>query len=191
MSFQFWQDEEMTTSATELSFVFDNNSTTSQGVVYFGSPDTNVALQTISNQGVANVELTPTQSLQQPERGVNISVGQCFIVNDIVFQCVTAGDTSSTAVSYPNTVGQAVQDGGAVMNGIYPAHKPSEIKLALSENGIEQATAGGSIGLGNTVRGGAAIAVYYKIENGVRQVSDTGAYNNLCIAINDCVEVAI
>ena len=158
-------------------------------MLYFGSPDSNIALQTVNNQGVDNVALSPVQSLRQPERDTAVNIGQCFIVNNIVFQCVEAGTTASNAVSYPSYVGAVATDGTATLNAIYTAHRPNEIKLALSESGLETATAGGALQLGNTIQGGASIAIYYSITNGVEQVSDTGAYANLCIALNDCVEV--
>lgn len=191
MAFGLYIDEEMTQAATSLSFVFNQEHNTASGVLYFGSPDTTVALQTIVNQGVDNVELRTIVALGQPERNTAINLGQCFIVNSIVFQCVEAGTTASNAVSYPSNVGGVATDGTAVLNAIYPAHAPSEIKLALSEQGLDNATAGGALQLGNTIQGGAAIAIYYSITNSVSQVSDTGAYANLCIALNDCVEVAL
>lgn len=191
MAFGLYTDEEMTMPATGLSFVFNQENNTRQGVLYFGSPDSNIALQTVNNQGVDNVILSPIQSLGQPERDTALNIGQCFIVNNIVFQCVEAGVTASNTVSYPSYVGAVATDGTATLNAIYTAHRPSEIKLALSEPALENATAGGALQLGNTIQGGAAIAIYYSITNGVEQVSDTGAFANICIALNDCVEVAL
>lgn len=191
MSFGLYLDEEMTQAATSLSFVFNQEHNTASGVLYFGSPDTGVALQTVVNQGVDNVTLSPIVALWQPERSTQLNLGQCFIVNGIVFQCVEAGTTASNAVSYPSNVGGVATDGTAVLNAIYPAHAPDEIKLSLSEQGLDNTTAGGALQLGNTIQGGAAIAIYYSITNGVSQVSDTGAYANLCLALNDCVEVAL
>ena len=191
MAFGLYQDEEMTQAATSLSFVFNQEHNTASGVLYFGSPNTGVALQTVVNQGVDNVSLSPIVALGQPERSTQLSLGQCFIVNGIVFQVATAGETAATIPSYPSNVGGVATDGTAVLNAIYPAHAPNEIKLALSEQGLDNATAGGALQLGNTIQGGAAIAIYYSITNGVQQVSDTGAYANLCLALNDCVEVAL
>lgn len=190
--FRFWQEPTMDNQAFVLSFIRDlaETNTSKKGVVYFGSPLEIVKLQTTVNAGVDNVLIYPAITLTAPERNTAYNLSNCndFIVNGYVFRLKTAGTTGSQMPNYSTELGAAVTDGTAVFQCVSKAHNPNEIRLALSENGLNTAVFGQALSLGNTVTGGSEIAIYYEFLDGVDNTFNDTQCPQLCISINECTE---
>lgn len=193
--FQFWADDTMQTPLTVLSFSTDlaQTNTSKKGVVYFGSPLEIVKLQTTINAGVDNVLIYPALTLAAPERNTAYSLGGCkdFIVNGYVFRLKTGGTTAAQMPPYATNLGDIVDDGTAQFQCVSEAHSVNEIRLALSEDGLNTAVWGQPLSLGNTVLGGAEIAVYYEFLDSVDNPFNSTNCEQLCISINECTESSI
>lgn len=193
--FQFWADDTMQTPLTVLSFSTDlaQTNTSKKGVVYFGSQLEIVKLQTTVNAGVDNVLIYPALTLAAPERNVSYSFGGCndFIVNGYVFRLKTGGTTAAQMPAYSTNLGDTVNDGTAQFQCISKAHSVNELRLSLSENGLNGAVWGQPLSLGNTVLGGAEIAVYYEFMDSVDNPFNDTNCPQLCISINECTESVV
>lgn len=195
--FQFWQDEEMTQSLDFLSFSRDLSQTneSKKGVAYFGCKQTYLKLQTTANAGVDNVLIYPALTLTAPERKTDYSLSQTgcndFVVNGFVFRLKTAGKTAAAMPAYNTELGATVNDGTVQFQCVSKAHTASEIRLSLSEDGLNNAVWGQPLSLGNTVLGGAEIAVYYEVLDSVDNPFNDTPCPQLCISINECTESVI
>lgn len=196
--FQFWQDAEMTQSLDFLSFSRDLAAQTNEsrkGVAYFGCKQTYLKLQTTTNAGVDNVLIYPAETLTAPERNTDYSLSATgcndFIVNGFVFRLKTAGKTATSMPAYNTELGAIVNDGTVQFQCVSVAHKASEIRLSLSEDGLNNAAWGQALSLGNTVFGGAEISVYYEILDSVENPFNDTPCPQLCISINECTESLI
>ena len=190
-SFGFYSDEQMTVpfNGSELSFVIGENQER-QGVFYIGSPNDTVKLQTELNAGVDNIQISPQFNLSRIQRETEYALLNCndYLLNDFVYRLKTAGTTAATAPTFPQSIGSTVSDGSAVWQCVSEAQKVSDIRLALSEAGLDTALAGAAVQLGNTIVGGTAIAVYYRFTNSIQNVFNSFNCPQLCVAINDCIE---
>lgn len=193
--FRFWQEDTMDNQAFTLSFSRDlaQTNVSKKGVVYFGSPLEIVKLQTTVNAGVDNILVSPELTLTAPERNVAYSLGGCndFIVNGYVFRLKTGGTTAAQMPAYSTNLGDTINDGTAQFQCVSKAHSVNEIRLALSENGLNTAVWGQPLSLGNTVLGGAEIAVYYEFMDSVDNPFNDSTCPQLCISINECTESVI
>ena len=193
--FQFWADDAMTTPLTALSFSRDLAQTNAgkRGVAYFGTPLEIVKLQTTGNAGVDNILISPEMTLTAPERNTAYGMGGCndFVVNGYVFRLKTGGTTAAAMPAYNTNLGDIVDDGTAQFQCVSKAHSINEIRLALSENGLNTAVFGQPLSLGNTVLGGAEIAVYYEFLDSVDNPFNDSTCPQLCISINDCTESVV
>lgn len=194
--FQFWADDTMQTPLTVLSFSTDlaQTNTSKKGVVYFGSPLDIVKLQTTVNAGVDNVLIYPALTLIAPERNTAYQIiGGCndFIVNGYVFRLKTGGTTAAQMPPYSTNLGDLINDGTAQFQCVSKAHSVNELRLALSESDLQAAQWGQPLSLGNTVLGGAEIAVYYEFLDGVYNPFNSAGCEQLCVSINECTESVI
>lgn len=192
MAWQFWQNMEMTIPADGLNAVFTSvNGAPApdvQGVVYFGNPDSTVKIQDAGNPNVESIKIFTAQALGEPPRNTELTFGQQFQVGEYIYVVRQPGTSDTDIPIYPTGIGSTVSDGYAVLENIYKAHKIQEVKLSLSELGLNTAIAGGELSLAPTINGGASIAIYYQITNGNPAVFNTGNYNQLCLAITNYVE---
>ena len=193
--FRFWQEPTMDNQAVTLSFSRDlsETNTSKKGVVYFGSPLEIVKLQTTVNAGVDNVLISPALTLTAPERNTAYTIGGCndFIVNGYVFRLKTGGTTAAQMPPYSTNLGDLINDGTAQFQCVSKAHSVNELRLSLSEDGLQSAQWGQPLSLGNTVMGGSEIAVYYEFLDGVDNPFNSAGCEQLCISINECTESLI
>lgn len=190
--FRFWRETTMDNQAFTLSFSRDlaETNTSKKGVVYFGSPLEIIKLQTTVNAGVDNVLIYPALTLSSPERNKVYNLGGCndFIVNGYVFRLKTGGTTAAQMPPYSTNLGDTINDGTAQFQCVSKAHSVNELRLALSEDGLQSAQWGQPLSLGNTVLGGAEIAVYYEFLDSVDNPFNSTNCEQLCISINECTE---
>ena len=192
MAWQFWENQEMTVPADGLNAVFTsvngNPAPDVRGVVYWGNTDARVKIQDAGNPNVEPIKIYTAQALGEPQRNTELTFGQQFQVGEYIYIVRQAGTTDSNIPTYPAGIGSTVSDGYAMLENIYKAHKIQEVKLSLSESGLNTAIAGGELSLAPTINGGASIAIYYQITNSNPSVFNTGNYNQLCLAITNYVE---
>lgn len=194
--FKLWQNETMTTeygsqgaNSRFQTLNFDAAGGSIDLVMYFGSPNPAHTLRTAKNSGIDNITLTVADAL--PDRADNTAYAQGAIVepaggNGYLYQCSKAGSSAASAPRFVTTIGATIADGTAVWTCLGKRHNPSEIKLALSQAGLDSASAGGALSLGAELKGGAAVAIYVRITSAVNDLYNAGQTPQLAISINEC-----
>ena len=193
--FKLWQNEAMTTeygsqgaNTRFQTLNFDAAGGSIDLVMYFGSPNPAYTLRTAKNSGIDNITLSVTDALADRADNTAYAVGAIVEPaggNGYLYQCTTAG-TTATPPHFLTTVGATIADGTAVWTCLGKRHAPSEIKLALSQAGLDSATAGGALSLGAELKGGAAVAIYVRITSAVNDLYNAGQTPQLAISINEC-----
>lgn len=190
--FQFYKDEEMkepTNLIQNTGIVGEKNIVS--GVIYFGCPDKKLQLQTKSESGINPVTISPFFRLPEIARNTqytkNATKNTDLALNGFVYRLVRSGKTAETAPLFSQNIGDEIMDGTAVWRCVAETHKLTEIKLSLSETGLETAGVGSPLSIGRTVKGGAAVAIYYSIENGVDRIFSDFDCPQLSLSINECV----
>jgi len=193
MSFQLYTDSGLTTlfSGTETLTHQTNFSDNPQTfTLYYGSPTTGRVLQAVSNPGVDQITITPTDTTPLWVLSTAYSLGQAIepaTPNGYWYSCTTAGTTSSSAPTWPTSgIGSTVTDGTVVWTLQGATHPITEVKLALTSAGLSSATAGAALNLGTAINSGTsnAVALYVKITNSVSTVSNDTTYPQLGLYVN-------
>ena len=190
--FQFYKDEEMkeTTSLIENTGIVGEKNIVS-GVIYFGCPDKKLQLQTKAESGINPVMISPFFRLPEMARNTqytkNATRNTDLALNGFVYRLVKSGKTAENAPLFSQNIGDEIMDGTALWRCVAEAHKVAEIKLSLSEQGLETAVPGYPLSIGRRIKGGAAVAIYYSIENGVDRIFSDFDCPQLSLSINECV----
>lgn len=198
-SFKLYNDSGLTSvftgtlSATHNTDLSDNPQ---DFQLWFGSTETSRTLEAVSNPGVDNVTLTPTDNVAEWVANTAYSLGDTVQPtgggNTYVYVCTTAGTSdASTEPTWPTSgIGSTVVDNTVVWTLRGKIHEPTEIKLALTAAGLAGATAGAALNLGTTIDSGVAnaVEVNIRITNAVTTVSDTTGYPDLTLDLNSCQE---
>ncbi len=191
--FKLWQNEAMTTeygsqgaNSRFQTLNFDAAGGSIDLVMYFGSPNPAHTLRTAKNSGIDNITLSVTDALADRADRTAYAVGAIVEPaggNGYLYQCSKAG-TTATAPNFLTTVGATIADGTAVWTCLGKRHTISEVKLALSQAGLD--SAGSTLSLGAELKGGAAVAIYARITSAVRDLYNAGQTPQLAIIINEC-----
>lgn len=179
---------------THLTDGSDNPQDTA--VLYIGAVDSTVKLQALSNPGVDNITLTPTDILPKWQASTAVTLGQCLqpvTPNTYRYQCTTAGTTDSSEPTWPTVLGATVTNGTAIFTCISKKHPVTEVTLALTSGALATNTPGAALSLGNTINGGTSnkVSIYMRVINTVTTVSNNSAYPEIGIVINDLIEKVI
>lgn len=202
MAFGLWANEAMTQKigdattnpqANHLGIMMENQAYVDK-VFYFGSTNTAEQLQTQNNSGMDNIMITPVDAL--PNRVGNTAYNVGDVVEPAngggyVYQCITAGTTAATAPSWLKTANSNTADGTVVWRCKGKRYNPSDIKLALSQADLNSAVGGAALSLGNTVKGGAAIAIYVRFMGSVSDKYDLRSKDFVSLDLNPCIVGAV
>ena len=202
MTFKFWTDSNLTVAFSNL-FQLQRYTDLSDGaqdfVLYFGSdqPTGDRQCLAVSNPGVDNITLTPTDNLAAWQASHAYVVGDRIeptTPNTYSYQCTVAGTSAASEPTWPTTpLGSTVTSGGATFTLLAKKHPTTEIKLALSSIGLDSAVAGAALNLGTQILSGSAnaVPVYFRFTNTVVTVSDDTGYPELSIDVNSIKEVVV
>jgi hypothetical protein len=199
-SFGLWNDTSLTSAFSGILSIInytDFSDNPQDFVLYVGSPTSTTKLQALSNPGVDNITITPSDILPEWEATTAYVLGdivQPVGGNGLIYKCTTAGTSDSGEPSWPTTgLGSTVVDDTVVWT-LYAAHHPAtEIKLALTSLGLDSATGGAALSLGPTINGGSAsrVSVYIRITNTVATVSNNSGNEEIGIVLNSVVELGV
>lgn len=190
--FRCWTDEEMTQPLTELFFsTFLEQSTERTGFFYFGCKEKWLELKTEQNQGIDNIEIFPFFNLPTIAKNTRFEIGDCndHLYNGYIYRLTTAGLSPSSLPTFSTTIGTTVTCGTAKFLCVSKAHTTAEVKLALSEEDLTTAVAGAPLSLGNTIDGGIGVPIFYAISDSVDNPFDDRTCPQLCLSINNCIEI--
>lgn len=199
LTFKLYTDSNLTTEfggTLAVTHQADLSDNPQDFLLYFGSVAADVQLQTTTNPGVDNITLTPTDILPAWAGTTAYVIGDAVepvTPNGYRYVVVTAGTTGGSEPTWPTTVGSQVVDGTVVWQLASATHEPTEIKLATTALGLDSATGGALLSLGNTITSGTAnkVEVHIRVENTVTTVSDNTGQPEISVDINDVTETAV
>lgn len=202
MTFALYADEDMTVPFAEKigntqgkNTTFDTkNRQPVQLRAYFGSPNRKIKLQTAKNAGVDAITITPENTLPrwQPETAYSIGDGiEPPTANGFFYVCIGEGTSGTAAPYFIATVGAVISDNGVLWRCVGQRYSPNHVKLALSQNGLNSAPAGGALTLPAVITGGAAVAIHIEIDSAVGDLYDFSQIWQLQLSLNECEVVAV
>lgn len=194
LSFKCWQLSDLTIPLSVLYLEHENDLSDNpkDSTFYFGSTAAATQLQASSNPGVDDIVLTPVSILPVWTAEVALTAGYTAkptASNNRRYEITTDGTTDTTEPTWPTAIGSSVVDGTAVWTCVSETHEPTEIKLALTSGGLDTATAGAGLVLGNTILSGTAnkLTIYARAINTVTTIESNA---DIGLSINGVVERA-
>lgn len=162
--------------------------------LWLGSVNALNQLQAASDLGVDQITITPTDILPVWEADTAYIVGdrvQPTVSDGFVYKCTTAGTSDSSEPSWNvGGIGSTTVDNTAVWTKVSAKHPTTEIKLALTQIGLDSAVAGDPLDLGATIPGGDdnAVTFWVRIDNTVTNIANDTSHEELDIFINEVDE---
>lgn len=175
---------------------FSDNS--QKKTLYLGSLLESRQLQASSLPGTDNIIISVIDTLPEWEAATAYSAGDCVqptTPNDKRYRC-TADGTSHASVepTWPTSgIGSTVTDATTTWELQSAKHLTTEIKLALTEVGLDTAVAGDPLILASTITGGTSnkVTFWIQITNAVDTVTNTGTIPDICLSINGIIETEV
>lgn len=199
LSFKLYTDTNLTsvfTGTLQTTHQSDLSDGAQDFVYYFGSALSSKQLQASSDPGVDNIVLTPTYILDSWVAATAYSLGDSIIPatpNGYRYECTTAGTSGGSAPTWGVTLNGTTTDNTAVWTLVAEDSPTTEIKLALTLVGLDSATGGAALSLGNTITSGAVnnVEVHIRLTNTITAVSDSYSTPELGININQVEETSV
>jgi len=197
LTFKLFTDSGLTSQFNglyQLTHETDLSDNPQDDTLYLGSNTAGRQLDANSNPGVADIVLTPTNSLDEWVLSTAYSLGKLIepiTPNTYVYECTTAGTSSGSEPTFPTSaIGDTVTDGTVVWTMVGKRHEISEITLALSSAALATNTPGDPLTVATTVTSGVAnaIPIYIRITNAVATVRSNTGYPEIAVFINTVVE---
>ena len=197
LSFKLYTDSGLTTlfnGLLQLTHETDLSDNPQDTTLYFGSNTASRSLEAVSNPGVDNITITPTDSLAEwvtLTAYTTADAVQPTTANGKVYDCTTAGTTAASEPTFPTgAIGDTVVDGTVVWTLRGVKHEETEIKLATTSGGLATATAGAALSLGVTLTSGVGnlTELHIRVTNAVATVSDNTGNPAIGLNINNVQE---
>lgn len=193
LSFKLYTDVDLTVAFTgSANFLHrtDLSDNPQDLKLWFGSTATGRKLRTVTAPGTNQIQLTPTDTLPDWDNATAYALGYTIeptTPNTFYYMCTTAGTSGATEPTWPvSGIGSTVVDGTCVWTLQGLKHPVTEIKLSLTEAGLDTATGGAALDLGTEILSTAAEAVEINIRvtNTVTDVVSDFAQPQIGIYIN-------
>ncbi len=162
---------------------------------WYGSTVSGRVLRAVSNPGVDQIVLTPTDTLPIWHIARAYTLGQSvspITPNGYRYEVTTAGTShATTEPTWPTTpIGATVVDNGVTWTLRSASHPITEMKLALTSGGLSSATGGAALNLGTSITGGVAgaVQVNMRITNSVITVSNNSGTPEIDFYVNNVRE---
>lgn len=199
LSFKFYTDTDLTVAFSnlyQLTHQTDLSDNPQDYTLYFGSATADRQLQASSSPGVAQITLTPTVIIPVWAASTAYTLGQTRIPtsgNTFRYEITTAGTSAASEPTWPTSIGSTVVDGTCIWTCVSKVHPATEIKLALTEIGLDSATGGAALNLGTTIDSLAAnkVTVWIRVTNTVTTVESNTGTPELALYINAVEETAV
>jgi len=198
LSFKLYTDSGLTTPFTgtlQLTHNVNLSDNPQDFVLYFGSEETGRQLDANSNPGVDDIELSPTDTLDDWEDTTSYALGDLVeptTPNGLVYKCTTAGTShASTEPTWPTVgIGSTVADNTVVWTLQGARHEITEITLGLTSGDLDTNVAGDPLVIGTTILStpAEAVEIHIRIENAVTTVRNNASHAEIAVNINEVVE---
>lgn len=198
-SFQFYNDPalQILTGTHALNHLVDGSTDPQDFLFYYGSTVSANKAEKNSNPGIDElvVEIFSQVDLWTASVAVVVDdLARTTAKNGFLFkvQSITGtGLTGSAEPVWPLVLGQTVVDNEVTWANDGKIHETTEIKLALTQAGLDSAVAGASLPVGVLVNGGNtnALTVYARVDDATAMIGENGLLNTkLGIIVRDVLE---
>ncbi|PIT21754.1 hypothetical protein [Snodgrassella alvi] len=163
MAFMLYADEKMQKPA-DIRLAF-NGTGILDTVLYFGS---NQSDEVLKPQTDAQIILKPVDLIKkwQPNKFYYWNnIIEPSHPNGYIYRCTTQGRTGSEEPRWWIDNGGSGASGSARFTVLGEAYRHTDIKLSLTQAGLDSAVGGAGVELGAQLQGGNAIAVYMRVAN--------------------------
>ncbi len=161
--------------------------------VFLGIPNASKKIMALSNPGVDPIQVSLVSNVPGWTASTAIAEGdivQPSTPTGYKMRAKTAGTTSATTEPvWPTAIGAEVIDNDFTWEVIDEIHQVSEIRLATSQANLDTAVAGDPLSLGIEIAGGAGVAVWMRLVQGVHPAGDP--YADIRLETNELSEPTI
>lgn len=165
MSFTLYADEQMTSEAVSPYQLDFNGTGKNEFRLYFGSP---YSYETLKPKSDGQIMLIPASRLEkwQPNYGYRFgNIVEPTAANGCMYQVVSNGTTSTREPEWSTVPNTRCSSGGVVFTNLGAKFQPEDIRLSLTQSGLDKAAPGAFLALGAQLQGGKAIPVFIRVTN--------------------------
>lgn len=165
MSFTLYADEQMTREAVSPYQLDFNGTGKNEFRLYFGSP---YSYETLKPKSDEQIMLIPASRLKkwQPNSGYGFgNIVEPTVANGCMYKVIGNGRTSLNEPAWSTELNSQCSSGGVIFVNIGAKFQPEDIRLSLTQSGLDKATPGAFLALGGQLQGGKAIPVFIRITN--------------------------
>ena len=165
MSFTLYTDEQMTSEAVSPYQLDFNGTGKNEFRLYFGSPYSYETLKPKSDQ---QIMLIPASRLEKWQPGYGYSFGNIVeptAANGCMYRVVSNGKTSTREPEWSTVPNTRCSSGGVVFVNLGAKFQLEDIRLSLTQSGLDNAAPGAFLPLGEQLQGGKAIPVFIRVTN--------------------------
>lgn len=165
MSFTLYRDEMMTITAN-YSYQLDfNGAGKTEFRLYFGSPYSYETLRPVSDEQIMLI-LSSRLKKWQPNYFYSFgNIVEPTIANGCMYQVLDNDRTSSIEPEWSTVPNTKCSSGRVTFVNLGEKFQPDDIKMSLTHDGLDKVTAGAALLLGEQLKGGKSIPVYFRINN--------------------------
>lgn len=165
MSFTFYKDEQMTITAISPYQLDFNRAGKTEFRLYFGSPYSYETLRPVSDEQVMLI-LSSRLKKWQPNYFYSFgNIVEPTIANGCMYQVLDNDRTSSIEPEWSTVPNTKCSSGRVTFVNLGEKFQPDDIKIALTHDGLDKVTAGTALQLGEQLKGGKSIPIYFRINN--------------------------
>lgn len=165
MPFTLYADEQMTREAISPYQLDFNGTGKNEFRLYFGSP---YSYETLKPKSDEQIMLIPASRLEkwQPEYGYSIgNIIEPTVANGCMYQVLSNGTTSTREPEWSTVPNTQCSSGGVVFVNLGAKFQLEDIRLSLTQSGLDNAAPGAFLPLGEQLQGGKAIPVFIRVTN--------------------------
>ncbi|WP_371751570.1 hypothetical protein ABX013_15740 [Snodgrassella alvi] len=155
----------MTITAANLYQLNFNGVGKTEFRLYFGSPHSHETLRPVSDQQIMLI-LNSRLKKWQPNSGYGFgNIVEPTKANGYMYKVIGNGRTDLNEPEWGTEPDSQCSSGSVTFINLGAKFQPNDINMALSRSGLDKVTAGSALQLGEQLKGGKSIPVYFRITN--------------------------
>lgn len=165
MSFTLYRDEMMTITANDSYQLDFNGAGKTEFRLYFGSPYSYETLRPVSDEQIMLI-LSSRLKKWQPNYFYSFgNIVEPTTANGCMYQVLDNDRTSSIEPEWSTVPNTQCSSGRVTFANLGEKFQPDDIKMSLTHDGLDKAAPGTALQLGEQLKGGKSIPVYFRINN--------------------------
>lgn len=186
-SFKVYADEGMSTPFFSPEHILHTGNDTHRFIFFFGSK---VEGRTLKSEDGGQVSILPHSNDIDRMPDHIYQTGQIVRVGQYAYTCKKGGKTAAGTVVYSTEIGDTINDGAAVFLCVGLAHNANDIKLSKTLEGLEQASYGTPLNIGEQLQSLEVVSVHVEVKNNSNGVYNSQGTPMISVHLNPCLEFA-